>query len=149
MPLRLHASAFLYQEVGVLVLGGSGSGKSALCAQALLHGGQLIADDQVEITHISGQLVAQPPPELAGVLELRGYGLIRVAHSPHPLQLVFSLCARAERLAEAGHWTHEGISLPHWQVPEIAPSGAAAALLWISAWKRGHILPTDWRPGAR
>ena len=73
-----HASAFAYRGMGCLVMGESGSGKSRLVADAMLHGAKLIADDRVQFEVRAGQLMASPPPQLPGVLELRGLGLIRI-----------------------------------------------------------------------
>lgn len=62
-------------DVGVLITGRSGSGKSQL-ALDLLRGtpGWLVADDQVYLSSRGGRLVAQAPGSIAGLIEARGFG---------------------------------------------------------------------------
>ena len=60
---------------GVLLLGPPGSGKSDLVLRLLERGFMLVADDRVEIE--GG--IARPPPPLAGLLEVRGLGIVRPA----------------------------------------------------------------------
>src|SRR5690349_5084103 len=61
---------------GVLLIGPPGSGKSDLALRLLYQGFQLIADDQVAIE----DGIAKPPAALAGLLEVRGLGIVRFAH---------------------------------------------------------------------
>ena len=76
-----HASAVKLHPGGVLLLGASGSGKSSLAVHLIDHyGGQLIADDRVCLTVNDKRLHAAPPDNLAGLLELRGLGIITMPH---------------------------------------------------------------------
>ncbi len=75
-PMQIHASCAARNGDGVLLLGPAGIGKSDLLLRLLAHGFQLVADDQVTIEH--GQ--ASPPPALAGLLEVRGLGIVRLDH---------------------------------------------------------------------
>ncbi|WP_325063045.1 HPr kinase/phosphorylase [Halovulum marinum] len=63
-----------------LLLGRSGSGKSAVALQMMALGADLVADDQVLVHASAGGLVAEAPAALAGKIEARGIGLIRVRH---------------------------------------------------------------------
>ena len=63
----------------MLIVGASGSGKSALALQLIAYGAELIADDQTRITLQDQQLIATCPPQLSGLIEARGLGLL---HSP-------------------------------------------------------------------
>jgi HPr kinase/phosphorylase len=63
---------------GVLLLGDSGAGKSDLALQLLDRGHQLIADDAVDVREVDGRLEGSCPSRLAGLLEPRGLGIIRV-----------------------------------------------------------------------
>lgn len=102
----LHASCVLLDEAGVLIRGASGSGKSALCLALLdrsfLEGrhARLVGDDRIRLEAHHGRLVARPHPALAGLIEIRGLGLRRLAaHAPAAVvRLVVDLVAEAERL---------------------------------------------------
>ena len=69
-PLRLHASAVVIGEAGILIRGPSGAGKSSL-ALALIglarqqgRFARLIADDRTEIAVRAGRLLAAPVPPI-------------------------------------------------------------------------------------
>ena len=75
--MPLHASCAAHQGDGVLILGPSGAGKSDLLLRLLGRGWDLVADDQVELMAEDGTLVARTPAPLAGMMEVRGIGLLR------------------------------------------------------------------------
>ena len=112
---RLHASAVKLQAGGVLLLGASGSGKSSLALHLIDHyDGQLIADDRVCLSVNDSRLHAAPPDNLAGLLELRGLGIITMPHQNAVIDLAVELVARARvpRLAEADSFTHQSTQIP-------------------------------------
>ncbi|GBQ43961.1 HPr kinase/phosphorylase [Komagataeibacter sucrofermentans] len=74
-PLHIHASCAARGAQGVLLMGPSGAGKSDLLLRLIDAGYALVADDQVCL-HAGW---ASPPPALAGLLEVRGIGIIRMA----------------------------------------------------------------------
>ncbi len=142
----VHASAFAYRGTGCLLMGESGTGKSRLVAEAIGHGAKLIADDRVQFEVRAGQLMASPPPQLAGVLELRGLGLIRLdaLAGVHAIHLAITLDATAnERLPAPLPADILGISVPHLR---ISSPPIAALLLYLEAMREGRILPPDWHP---
>ena len=59
---------------GVLLLGPAGSGKSDLALRLIGRGFTLVADDRVDIRDGT----ATPPRLLAGLLEVRGLGIVRL-----------------------------------------------------------------------
>ncbi|WP_299859186.1 aldolase [uncultured Roseobacter sp.] len=77
----LHASCVAYAGRGVLILGASGAGKSALALQLMAYGAVLIADDRTEVTTSGGVVHAAAPPALAGLIEARGVGLLNANHA--------------------------------------------------------------------
>ncbi len=91
--MRLHGSCAARKGAGVLLLGEPGSGKSDLLLRLIDRGFVLVADDQVAIDG----LMASPPDALAGLLEVRGLGLLRLSFAPARLALAVRL-ARGERL---------------------------------------------------
>ncbi|UKJ77280.1 HPr kinase/phosphorylase [Azospirillum brasilense] len=62
--------------VGVLLRGPSGSGKSDLALRMIDAGALLVADDQVELRVDQDRLMATAPAALAGLLEVRGVGIM-------------------------------------------------------------------------
>lgn len=76
--MQFHASCAAREGYGVLLLGPSGSGKSNLLLRLLDHGFSLVADDRVDM--MDG--TASVPPALAGLLEVRGLGLICLPYIP-------------------------------------------------------------------
>jgi len=79
----VHASAVLVGDRAVLIRGPSGAGKSHLAFDLILAGrsGQtapavLVGDDRVHLDASGGQLVVRPAQELAGLIEIRGLGIV-------------------------------------------------------------------------
>jgi HPr kinase/phosphorylase len=119
--MRIHASCAARGGAGLLVTGPAGSGKSDLVLRLLDLGFVLVADDQVVIT----EGVARAPPALLGLLEVRGLGILRVAHLDSArLCLVVRLVAggAGARLPEPRR--DETLGLP---VIEMDPFQASAA----------------------
>ncbi len=65
----LHASTVSLGGCGLLILGPSGTGKSALALRLLTRGALLVADDRTELARVDDRLVARCPPALAGLIE--------------------------------------------------------------------------------
>ena len=86
--MQIHASCAAREGHGVLLIGAPGSGKSDLLLRLLDHGFALVADDRVDV-HAGA---ASPPTALAGLLEVRGLGVVRLPfQAPVPLALVVEL----------------------------------------------------------
>jgi hypothetical protein len=102
-PLVLQASAVAIEGRALLLFGPPGAGKSSLALALIEQGAALIGDDAVTLTLEGAQLIASPPPNIAGLLEVRGVGLVRLAPSaPAPVALALELGAgRVERLPDA------------------------------------------------
>jgi len=100
----LHATAVIHRETGVLILGPTGSGKSALAlalmARASAAGafGALIGDDRIFLRKSDGRLIARGAANMAGVIERRMAGLMVVRHEPAAIvRLAVELCDRGRR----------------------------------------------------
>ncbi|MCK0171714.1 serine kinase [Aliiroseovarius sp. S1123] len=89
---RYHATTVAIDDAAVMITGPSGSGKSALALELIGLGAQLVADDLSQIVLQDGAPFVIAPPELPGVIEARGVGLINVPHCPKArLQLVVDM----------------------------------------------------------
>lgn len=126
-PFVMQASAVAIAGRALLIEGPPGSGKSALALALIDRDAELIGDDAVTLTPAAdGRLMASPPPNIAGLLELRGIGLARLpVAGPHPVALILALGgALAERLPDA--------------LPRRAIAGVAVPVL---AFEPGTIAP--------
>lgn len=115
--MQIHASCAARQGHGVLLLGPPGSGKSDLVLRLLDHGFVLVADDRVEVE----DGVARPARDLAGLLEVRGLGILRL---PHAARAAVALAVRlgvGPRLPEPDR--HAGTGAP---LVTIDPAAASA-----------------------
>jgi serine kinase of HPr protein (carbohydrate metabolism regulator) len=128
----VHASAVLVGEIGVLIRGASGSGKSSL-ALALIEADplttRLVADDRIWLAAAHGRLMAVAPPAIAGLLEIRGQGIVRLPHaSPVVIRFVADLAPAlsSDRLPDESEASAliEGVAVPRLKLPENAPDAA-------------------------
>ncbi|WP_459674651.1 HPr kinase/phosphorylase [Acidisoma sp. 7E03] len=71
----MHASCAARDDLGLLLTGAPGVGKSDLLLRLLDRGFALVADDQVEL---DAEGWARAPAVLAGLLEIRGLGIMRL-----------------------------------------------------------------------
>jgi HPr kinase/phosphorylase len=121
MSATVHASAVLIGARAVLIRGPSGAGKSRLALELIeaararrVRFAKLVGDDRVHLESANGRLLVRPSPNLAGLIELRGSGILRFDHEPGAVVgLVVDLAAAdAERLPEPQQAEIEGIKLP-------------------------------------
>jgi len=105
--MLIHASCAARDGHGVLLLGPSGVGKSDLLLRLLDHGFSLVADDQVCIANG----FANAPAALAGLLEVRGLGIVKLPFVQCVrLALVVEL-ARAPRMPDPARHSSTGLPL--------------------------------------
>jgi HPr kinase/phosphorylase len=137
----IHASAVLIGAKAALIRGPAGSGKSRLAfeliqatAQGALPFARLVGDDRVHIEASAGRLLVRPAAALAGLIEIRGLGIRRLAFEPVAVVgLVVDLAAPdAERHPSpaALRIAIEGIELPRLAVAaDLAPLPLVLAFL--------------------
>ncbi len=88
----LHASCVAVSGRAALVLGASGSGKSALALELMALGATLVADDRTRLQLIRGIPHASAPDSIRGMIEARGVGLLRAEMLENaPVTLVVDL----------------------------------------------------------
>ena len=135
----VHGTCIDVAGAGVLLRGPSGSGKSDLALRLIDRGARLVADDQVEVTAAGGDLVAVAPTALAGLLEVRGLGVLRIETAVSArLELVVDLVApeAVNRMPEGQMAEIEGVALP---LLRLAPFQASAAAKVRLAAARGRL----------
>ncbi len=105
--IRIHATLVALKRdgggQGALLIGPPGSGKSDLALRLIHEGAMLVADDQVDVSFNHGGLWGAAPAKIAGLIEARGIGLLRLPHAPGArISAVFDLTPGApiERLPE-------------------------------------------------
>lgn len=136
------------EETGVLFLGASGSGKSDLVLRMIERGADLVADDRVDLYTRDGRLWGRPPASLAGLIEIRGLGLVTLPYrSEIAITLVIALVAPEEvpRLPERGTYSPpEALGLPQKAWPPLvtltASESSAPAKVAATAAAFAHAL---------
>lgn len=114
---QMHGSCVCRDGNAVLLVGSPGAGKSDLALRLLSRGFELVADDRVNIA----DGFASCPDELAGLLEVRGLGIVRLPYRPSArLALVIELDGRPERMPMPDR--HPELRLPMVQVDAVAAS---------------------------
>jgi HPr kinase/phosphorylase len=134
--MQIHASCVARDGAGVLLLGEPGSGKSDLALRLLEVGFALVADDRVDIT--GG--VARAPDALAGLLEVRGLGILRLAHvSAARIVLAVELDVDVPRLPAPR--AHGALGVPVIAVDARAASAARVVALALDC-ALGRVVQT-------
>ena len=137
---NVHATGLVLGTTGLVLRGPSGAGKSLL-ALALLDAwegrGQaalLVADDRTDLEASPGGVLMHAPPSIAGLIELRGRGIVTRAHvATAELHLVVDLVPSLERMPEDSAFTTEvlGAVLPRCPVPQHGVVGLGHQLMLV------------------
>lgn len=125
---NIHATAVILDGSGVLITGPSGAGKSDLAIRLIEAGGELVSDDRVLVRALHGRLAAHAPESIAGKLEVRGYGIVDVAHRREAqIDLVIDLKPRRdiERMPDPAVRVIEGIAVPVLELDGFESSAVA------------------------
>ena len=144
--MRHHGALVDVHDVGVLLLGPSGIGKSECALELLRRGHVLVADDVVEIDCENGTLTGQAPERIRHHLEIRGLGILSVpelfgkeaVRDRGPIHLICRLDPpEAGRQYERVGLTRpterlSGVDIPQVTVP-ARPAGSMATVVEVAA----------------
>lgn len=92
-----QATAVAIGGRAVLIEGAPGSGKSSLALALIDRRALLIGDDGVTLSEREGRVWAEPPPNTAGLLEIRNVGIVTAQTVAAPVALVLRLDGEAPR----------------------------------------------------
>jgi serine kinase of HPr protein (carbohydrate metabolism regulator) len=142
--ILVHGTTVAIEGAGVLLRGPSGSGKSDLALRLIDGGARLVADDQTELTRSPNGLVARSPASIAGKMEVRGVGIVRVPTVPSAtVQLVVDLVPpdRVERLPEPEFCEYLQYSMPLLVLAPFEASAPAKVRLALASLVKTASLP--------
>lgn len=111
----IHATCVALGGVGVLLHGASGSGKSDLALRLIDRGATLVSDDYTDLRAEDGRLIATAPANIAGLIEIRGLGIVAIDHvDTIPVGLCLLLDSPVERMPPEGFERIDfaGITIP-------------------------------------
>jgi serine kinase of HPr protein (carbohydrate metabolism regulator) len=129
----IHASCVAIGGRAVLIAGASGAGKSDLALRLIDRGAALVSDDYTIVEAVGERLLARPPENIAGRMEVRSIGILANAfESRVPVALLIDLDLPPERLPEPRARALCGVELPLLGLNGLEPSApikVEAALL--------------------
>lgn len=133
----IHAGCVALGNRGVLILGGSGTGKSALALQLMAFGCELVSDDRTALAARGEVVVAAAPLRIRGQIEARGIGILNAtARAAARVALVVDLDeTEGVRLPPLRTYTLLGVELPLLHRVE-SPHFPAAILQYLKGGRR-------------
>jgi hypothetical protein len=148
---NIHASCVAIDRRGVLILGDSGAGKSDLALRLIDGGAKLVSDDRTDLYIARGRLCARAPKSIAGLIEVRGLGIIAMPFVKNvPLALAIKLGAPPKRLPEAAFYAppaplKTAKSLPFIILDGAMPGAPARIRLALAAFTKA-LFREDFNP---
>lgn len=141
-PTNIHATGIVLGSIGILLRGPSGAGKSLLALELLddaqMRGLQafLVADDRLDLSVVKDGLVMAAPPTIAGMIELRGRGIIERPYvASAPVHLIVDFVEDLIRLPEDGELVTQlqGVAIARCPLPNRATIDSAHQKLLVQA----------------
>jgi serine kinase of HPr protein (carbohydrate metabolism regulator) len=152
----IYATAIAIDGKAVLLRGFSGSGKSDFALRLIDAGAELVADDQCQLQRVEDGILVSCPDTIAGLLELRGVGIVRLPSLPEaPLALIADLVPTnmVERLPTRRTELLLGVWVPAIAISAFEASAAAKLRLTLRAMSGEELprlldpdekIPTNW-----
>lgn len=140
----VHGTCVIIDEIGVLLRGPSGSGKSDLALRLIDCGAKLVSDDQTRLVRVADRVIASAPATIAGFIEVRGIGPVPMAIEEGAwLRLVVDLkpTREIERLPEENGTSLLGMRLTWVVVDAFSASAAAKVRLAVRLVASHRMLP--------
>ena len=138
---NVHATGLVLGRVGLMLRGPSGSGKSLLALMLIEawrsrgEEGKLVSDDRIDLETTRSGLVMHAPATIAGLIELRGRGIVRRPNvAKAPVHLVVDFVEKFERMIEEEALVTDvlGVALPRCPVPRAGVVELAHQLLLVT-----------------
>ena len=151
MNTAVHGALLDVYDVGVVLLGPSGIGKSECALELITRGHRLTADDVIElIAQPDGKLTGSAPPRIRHHMEIRGLGIFFVpdlfGEDSVRDEMTVDLVCRLERWREDAVYERVGLvreteALSGIEVPVLTlparPGGSMATVVEVAA--REHL----------
>ncbi len=111
---KFHSTSVVIEDLGILIRGQSGSGKSDLALRLIDSGATLISDDLTICKKIGDYLYLYPHSKTKGLLEVREIGIMTVPYVENiKLTLVVELVAEEfERIPRQMNCSILGLKFP-------------------------------------
>jgi len=146
-----HGVLVQVHDLGILIAGSSGIGKSETALELVLRGHRLVADDRVSMARAGSELIGTGVAPLGHFMEVRGLGILHAGDlfghasvvETTRIDMVVELVEwdKAPHMDRTGLDSHQmeilGVSLPHIQVP-VRPGRNIATIIDVAA--RNQIL---------
>lgn len=140
---NIHASCVAIGARGVLLLGPSGAGKSDVALRLIDGGAKLVADDRTILFAAKGALQARAPASIAGLLEIRGVGIVALpVRARVKIALVVRLGREGARLPEPAFYEFLKTRTPQIALDGRFASTPARIRAALAAFSRGTFRDT-------
>ncbi len=136
----IHATCVDIDGTAVLLRGPSAAGKSDLALRLIDSGAKLVADDQVQLTAVRGELIASAPAQLSRKIEVRGLGIFDLDDSQVSPRARVTLVADLGPSADVARLPHrttcrlDGIDIYLVALAALEASAPAKVRMALKSW---------------
>ena len=142
-PLLLHATGVAFgPDNGLALIGPAGAGKSSLALALIDAGAQLVGDDRLHVFARGDTLFARPPRGIAGLVEQRGLGVLRLGFLRLTrLRLIIDMGEpESRRLPDPEERSLCGIKLPCLRAPVTGSAALATFPFAVRQYMCGSVM---------